>query len=154
MKRFITYITFIASLLFVLPGCSSSEWEDVPTPIAQFLSEYFPLQAVSQCSEVDDVYHVKLRNSTSLIFGSNYKWTSINGYGNPLPETLLFDQMPPALYNYLQELSLTDQVYSATRDHFTYNITLLDSSITYTIATGIVTPDIPVSTAIAQLSMQ
>lgn len=153
MKRFTTYITLILTILFVTPGCTSNDWEDVPTPIAQFLSQYFPLQAVSQCTETDGVYHVKLRNSMSLLFGSNYKWTSINGYGETLPETLLFDELPPALYNYLQELSLTNDVYSVTRDAFTYNITLLDSSITYTIATGIVTPDQPVSTAIAQLSV-
>lgn len=151
MKRIITYITLCLSLLVIPAGCASDDREDVPGPVAQFLSKYFPLQAVTQCSYDNDTYHVKLRNSTALTFDDRYHWISVNGYGDTLPEMLLFDELPPALYNYLQELSLTSQVYAVTRDSFLYHVMLLDSSVTYDISSGIVTPDEPVSTALARL---
>ncbi len=137
------------TLSTAITGCASNDRENVPGPVAQFLSEYFPLQAVTECSYDDNTYHVKLRNSFSLIFDDRYHWISINGYGNTLPEMFLFDELPPALYNYLQELSLTTQVYAVTHDRFVYHAMLLDSSITYTIATGIVTPDKPTSTPLS-----
>ena len=154
MKTFLAKIMIFLGLIAGSAACSSENWETIPKPIADFLTEYFPLQAVSNCGYSDDVWHVKLRNSVALTFDDRYKWTSINGYGNTLPETLLFDELPPALYAYLQELSLTDGVYSVKRDNYVYNITLLDSSVTYTIATGIVTPDVPASSTIAHLRMK
>lgn len=131
----------LAIVAFMLPRCSSTEWDDVPQPITSFLNEYFPEQAVSDYRYDGSTYHVKLRNSAALTFDENYSWTSVNGYGNILPEIFLFDQLPPALYSYLQELSLTNQVYSVTRDNIDYRVLLLDSSVTYDIDTGIVTTD-------------
>lgn len=155
MKTLIAKILIIVGIAGSLAACSSNDdWEALPTPITDFLSEYFPLQAVSSCGESDGVWHVKLRNSVAITFDDRYKWTSINGYGNTLPEMLLFDELPPALYAYLQELSLTKEVYSMTRDNFVYHVTLLDSSVTYTISTGVVTPDVPASSAISQLRMK
>ena len=145
MRHLFADIILYAILLALPSACASNDWEDVPGPVARFLSQYFPLQAVTQCSYQNDIYHVKLRNSAALTFDDRYKWTSVNGYGNTLPEMFLFDQLPPALYNYLQELSFTTQVYAVTRDSFVYNVMLPDHSVTYTIATGIVTPDKPAS---------
>lgn len=154
MKNILTHITIILSLVIGATACSSSDWDELPAPIATFVNEYFPAQEVSQYRQDGDTYHVKLHNSVALTFDARYSWTSVNGYGNTLPQMFLFDQMPPALYAYLQELSLTDQVYSVKRDSFTYNVSLLDSSVTYTIDTGIVTPDnTPSTSAIAQLRM-
>ncbi len=147
MRHLFTNMILCVILLTIKSGCASNDWENVPGPVAQFLSQYFPLQAVTQCNYQNDTYHVKLRNSSALTFDDRYKWTSVNGYGNTLPEMFLFDQLPPALYNYLQELSFTTQVYAVTRDSIVYNVMLSDHSVTYTIATGVVTPDKPESTS-------
>lgn len=131
----------IAVAAWAMPGCSSTQWDDVPQPITSFLDEYFPEQAVADYRYDGSTYHIKLRNSAALTFNEQYAWTSVNGYGNTLPEMFLFDQLPPALYAYLQELSLTDQVYSVTRDNIDYNVVLLDSSVRYNIDTSVVTPE-------------
>lgn len=136
MKTLLVKIALIATILFFFIGCGSDEIESVPKPIATFLSEYFPLQPVSQYGFDGNTYHVKLRNSSALTFDNTYKWVSVNGYGNTLPEIFLFDELPPALYAYLQDISLTNEVYSVTRDGVTYNVMLLDHSVTYIIATG------------------
>ena len=154
MRTLLIKILFLASLVAGATACSSDTWEDVPGPIADFLTDYFPLQPVDNCGYSDDVWHIKLHNSAALTFDERYKWISVNGYGNTLPPMFLFDELPPALYAYLQELSLTGGVYSVTRDNFNYHVMLLDSSVTYTISTGVVTPDVPASSAIAQLGMK
>lgn len=154
MRTLFIKILILLGLATGAASCSSDTWEDVPGPISSFLSDYFPLQPVSDCGFTDSVWHIKLRNSTALTFDDRYKWVSVNGYGEPLPEMFLFDELPPALYAYLQELSLTNGVYSVTRDSYTYNVLLLDSSVTYTITTGIVSPDMPASSAKAQLGMK
>lgn len=154
MKKHITRLILFLSVILGVTACESTDWADVPEPVAKFINEYFPLQNVSECTHTDTGYHVKLHNSAALTFDTDYKWTSVNGYGNTLPEMFLFDQLPPALYAYLQDLSLTGQVYSVTRDKFDYKVALLDYSVTYDIDSGTVTPDRPdESTAVAQLSM-
>lgn len=154
MKKHITRFIIFLSVIVGATACESNDWADVPQPVARFLNEYFPLQNVSECTHTEDGYHVKLHNSIALTFDQDYSWTSVNGYGNTLPEMFLFDQLPPALYAYLQDLSLTNQVYSVTRDKFDYKVALLDYSVTYSIDSGTVTPDKPNdSTAISQLRM-
>lgn len=146
--------SYFLGLVLSATACEKSEWNNVPEPISRFLTEYFPLQNISQYTITETGYHVKLHNSVALTFDSDCSWTSINGYGNTLPEMFLFDQLPPALYAYLQELSLTGQVYSVTRNKIDYTVALLDYSVTYSIETGDITPDKPTeSTTIAQLGM-
>lgn len=121
-------------------ACSSNdEWDELPTPIAEFVSQYFPEQSVSDYGYNGDYYHVKLKNGAGLSFDSRYKWVTVNGYGETLPAVLLFDQLPPALYEYIQENEYTGQVYSMTRDQASYTISLSAGTITYTIESGKIT---------------
>lgn len=118
-------------------SCSGNdEWNQLPEPIAEFISQYFPQEGVSSTGYNGTTYHVKLKNSAGLSFDNAYKWVSINGYGSTLPAILLFDQLPPALYEYLQENEYTEQVYSVTRDASAYTISLANSIVTYNISTG------------------
>ncbi len=52
---------------------------------------------------------------------------------------MLFDQLPPKLYDYLQETEQLNSVFSMERDKDYYTLTLLDSMLRYTIATGAMT---------------
>ncbi|MDE7473060.1 MAG: hypothetical protein K2M68_05680 [Muribaculaceae bacterium] len=154
MKKHITRFLIFLSVILGTTACESNDWADVPSPVASFLHEYFPLQNVSECNHTEDGYHVKLHNSVAITFDRDYSWTSVNGYGNTLPEMFLFDQLPPAMYAYLQDLSLTRQVYSVTRDKFDYKVALLDYSVTYSIDRGTVTPDnTDNSTTVSELGM-
>lgn len=136
------FLTLIAIL--PLAACTTStDWEEMPDPIAKFVAQYFPEDGVSQYGETDGVYHVKLRGSASLSFNSSYAWITVNGEGETLPQVFLFDQLPPALYENLQENSSLESVYSVSRNSRTYHVTLTDSYLTYDIASKEVTVEYP-----------
>lgn len=118
-------------------SCShNSDWDELPSPIAEFLSRYFPGQGVEDYGETNEVYHVRLRNSAALSFNRNYSWITVNGYGGTLPEMFLFDQLPPALYEYIQGISRLKSVYSVHRDKTSYSVNMLDYVVVYNIRTG------------------
>lgn len=62
----------------------------------------------------------------------------------PLPQMLLFDQLPPRLYNYIQEMEELNGVFSISRDGDVYYANLLDTTVKYNVKTdaldGVVTP--------------
>lgn len=118
-----------------MSSCHSSEWDDMPSQIAEFVSKYFPGQDISEYGSTDDGYHLRLRNSAAITFNNNCSWLSINGYGGTLPQMLLFDELPPVLYEYLQETESLNGVYAVSRDTKNYFVRLLDSDLNYNTAT-------------------
>ncbi|MCC8113223.1 MAG: PepSY-like domain-containing protein [Bacteroidales bacterium] len=108
----------------------------MPREIQSFISQYYPNTQLYSFTYTDTSYTVILKNGPTIVFDNNCKWTSINGNGSPLPQTLLFDDFPPILYNYLQETETTDQVFSVTRNSTKYVVELLNTTLTYVIATG------------------
>lgn len=71
-----------------------------------------------------------------MIFDSSYSWTTIDGEGATLPQVLLFDELPPALYEYLESTENLTSVYRLDRNSRQYDVGLFDTALTYTIATG------------------
>lgn len=130
---------FILLAAVMLPSCHNNEWDDVPSEILEFISKYFPQQEISDFGSNDDGYHIRLRNSVAITFNNNCNWLSINGYGGTLPQMLLFDELPPVLYGHLQELEELTQVYAVSRDTRSYFVRLLNSDLTYDIATDAIT---------------
>lgn len=128
-------------LLMVTPmtaivSCRDNQpWDELPTRISQFITQYFPNGAIDSFTSTPTTYHVRITDGPGLTFNRNYEWEAINGYGMPLPEVLLFDQLPPALYQYLEETSNLDQVFVMERTARVYTLVLLDSTLTYDIAT-------------------
>lgn len=131
----------VAVLLAVMTACSDNPVlnSDMPREIQSFVTQYYPNTAVIDYSHSNGLYHVRLKDGPGMTFNDDYAWLSINGYGYPLPQVLIFDQLPPALYMYLQETETTDQVFAADRDVSTYTLQLLESTLTYNIATQTVT---------------
>lgn len=126
----------LVSLLVLLSGCSDSKWGDLPSSISNFITEYFPSSAIESYSENDNEYYVKIKDGPSLIFDSSYSWTTIDGEGATLPQVLLYDELPPALYEYLQATESLTSVYRLDRNSRQYEVGLFDTAITYNIATG------------------
>ena len=125
----------LAVTLFSTSSCSSGG-EDIsglPSPLQDFIVRYFPGSRIDSYSHPGATYHVRIYNGPGLTFDSAYQWTSIEGYGMPLPQVLLFDQLPPALYAYLQETENLDSVFGIVRTPLIYTLTLLDSTITFDI---------------------
>ncbi len=133
------FVAFVAMCALVLAGACSDEGESVgslPQPIAKFVSEYFPGMAVNSFTTGADGYHVRLSDGPGLTFDANYNWEVVDGYGMPLPQMLLFDQLPPKVYEYLQGTEALNGVFSVARTSTYYTVTLLDSTLRYTIRTG------------------
>ncbi|MCM1067511.1 MAG: hypothetical protein NC418_08070 [Muribaculaceae bacterium] len=125
------------ALTWVAAGCHDNDvWNDVPEQIGEFINHYFPYSELSSCTETDAGYHIRIDDGPGLSFDRSYAWTSIDGYGMPLPQVLLFDQLPPALYDYIQETENLNGVFSMERDSTAYVVTLLDTSVRYIIETG------------------
>lgn len=116
--------------LFILMACSSTVWDDVPTPIKEFISSYWPGASVSTYDERNGNYYVTIKNGASLVFDSNYQWTSINGNGVPVPSILIFNEMP-RVYQYLEARELTSDLMSAENNPRTIILTFTDFILEY-----------------------
>lgn len=132
----IAVILCIITIIIPLAACTDSKWGDLPSSIANFVTEYFPSTAVESYSENNGQYYVKIKNGPSMIFDNSYAWSSIDGEGATLPQVLLFDELPPALYQYLEETESLNSVYRLDRDARQYEVGLFDTALTYIIATG------------------
>ncbi len=131
---------FVATILLIIGSCKDSEpWDELPTKISDFVTQYFPNTGVESFTESTTTYHVRMSNGPGLTFNKNYEWEAINGYGMPLPQVLLFDQLPPALYKYLEETNNLGNVFSMERNKASYTIVLLDSTLNYDIQTQEIT---------------
>lgn len=126
----------ILMVMFLSACSSSSVWDEVPTPITSFIEQYYPGSGVKSFSQTTDGYKVKITNGASLSFDEEYNWTFIDGNGVRLPEVLVYNQLPPALFNYLQGIEQQSDVYAMNRDKTYYKLTMFDTVITYEIATG------------------
>lgn len=136
MKKIGTIILMITAMLPMTCCTNSNAWEDMPPQLSQFVNKYFPQEGITNYVEKDGTYTVGLKNGATAIFDEQLHWTSVNGNGGTLPEMLLFDQLPPELYEYLQEISQLGDVYAITRSALMYSARLTDSTVNYTISTN------------------
>lgn len=129
--------------LILVGACSNSLWDELPSPIARFIAEYFPGSGVKSYDIGNDsTYHVRIDNSVSLVFNQTLDWTVVDGNGGTLPEVFVQDQLPPALFRYIQEGEDAGNVFRVSRDSTYYKVTLHDTVLTYEIETGRITyPD-------------
>ena len=124
-------------VLCALPSCNHSElWDDLPAKITSFINQYYPNSELQSVSNSCGRYHVRIDDGPGMTFDQDEQWLAVDGYGMPLPQVLLFDQLPPVVYSYLQETDQLNSVFSISRDHGKYTVTLLDSNLYYDTATG------------------
>lgn len=134
MKRLFLTLFLIVPLLW---SCQSSdEYDALPRSISTFVSQYWPNPDIESYTHPGpDVYVVVIHNGPRLTFDAAYAWTEIDGLGLPLPDNLLFNELPDPLYRYLTETEATDAVFGMARNPRAYTLQLLESSLTYDIAT-------------------
>ncbi len=131
-------------LLLSAAACDNDDlWDELPVPVAKFVSLYFPESGVNAYSVTSDTYRVRLNGGTGLIFAENYDWVDVNGGGGALPQIFLFDQLPPSLYDYLQTYSLLGDVRRVVRTAESYTVTLSDTYVYYDVGSGKVTQGQP-----------
>lgn len=123
--------------LFSLPACNDSElWDELPAEVSEFINRYYPNCDLQSVNSGPNGYHVRIEDGPGMTFGKDKQWTAIDGYGMPLLQVLLFDQLPPAVYEYLQGSDQLNSVFSMSRDKVRYTIALLNSDLYYDIETG------------------
>lgn len=140
MKRILMALCIIA---LGLCSCSQDEhFGELPRTVSTFITQYWPDPGISSYTHPSaDEYVVAVRNGPVITFNASYVWTSIDGGGIPLPEQLLFDQLPDPLYRYLVECEYTGQVFKIDRTPRLYTLQLLNHSLTYDPATQAVRED-------------
>lgn len=134
-------LLFIALLIvmIVMGACHDNEWDSVPTLAQRFITQYFPQGEVSSSqTQKDGTVVVQIKNGATLWFDSQGAWIKINGNGVPLPEILLYDQLPSSLYNFLQETEQTSDIYALTRTYDEIRVELHDTYVVYNIDKGTV----------------
>ncbi|MCC8070931.1 MAG: hypothetical protein LIO90_03910 [Bacteroidales bacterium] len=133
-------IILIACGILVGVSCNKSEYDELPGTLQRFVTEYFPSSDVATYTRTKtDGYVVGMRNGAILTFDADYKWIDLNGNGVPLPQQLIYDQMPDKLYDFLEGLEQTDGVYRVERNNSEYQVLLLDTTLTYDISTQSIT---------------
>ncbi len=129
--------TVVAVVLALMPSCDHSDlWDELPSEITEFINQYFPDSELQAVSHTASGYHVRIDDGPGMTFGTDLQWLAVDGYGMPLPQVLLFDKLPPVVYDYIQGTAQLDEVFSISRDHGKYTIALLDTDLYYDTATG------------------
>lgn len=133
-------IWLAAVAMAMLSGCSNNDlYEDMPAEIQSFISQYYPNSALASFTSSASTYTVIIKDGPTISFGSDYRWTRVDGNGSTLPQVLLFNDLPPELYAYLQETENTNSVFCVSRTAKEYTVELLTEKLTYEIATGQIT---------------
>ena len=137
--RLLLFLIIIPAIAAVANGCSDNTlWNDLPEAASEFITRYFPGQGIESESWNNDgtVYTVKLKDSDLITFGKTMSWISVNGRGSTLPQMFLFDELPPALYEYIQSMEAVKGVYRVERNDRTITAELLNSTVIYNIKDG------------------
>lgn len=136
VKKLLLFVS--AALVCFFISCSDSEYDSMPNSIQNFISQYWPNTNVESCaySKTDATWTVILKNGPTVTFDNAMSWQSVDGNGMPLPQTLLYDRLPPRLYDYLESGEYLDQVFKMSRDNIRFSVELLNSSLTYDIDSG------------------
>lgn len=143
MRRLI-HTLLLALPLLMATSCSDADvWSDVPSKIGAFLTRYYPNAELASCDRTGSDWRIRIKDGPGLTFDASQEWIVIAGYGETIPQVLLFDQLPPALYSYLEEATVLSDVYSLERDKAQYTVGLRNTSVVYDILTGEVRSPIP-----------
>ncbi|MCM1484368.1 MAG: hypothetical protein NC043_08515 [Muribaculaceae bacterium] len=137
MKRNGILGILLLGLIILTGACHDNAWDELPEPIAQFITKYFPEGEVASYVTDGAGNHVAtIKNGATLTFDKEYAWIDVNGNGSTLPPMFLFDRLPDALYRYIQEMELTDGVYRVTRSSTAERVDFLNTYVLYEFATG------------------
>ncbi len=139
MKRIFTLLLGIMAL--ALGACSSNDevYNNMPQDITIFIAKYYPNTKVDSFTETDARYRLVLNDGPTIVFDKTCEWESVNGNGSVIVQNFLFDELPPELYEYLQNIESLNQVFSVSRDSKDYTVALLNQTLTYNISSGEIT---------------
>lgn len=134
MKNIVKYI-FIALISLELWSCQGADlWDQMPGEVKHFIDLYYPNSEIAEYSDTKNAYIVRLKNGPGFGFDTLCSWTWVNGYGMPIKEILIYDEVPEPLYTYLETFEQTGQVFILRRNSKIYEVSLLNDSLVYNIS--------------------
>ena len=125
-----TFHTALMGALALLIACSNSLWDEMPSAITSFISQYYPGATVSRYEQRDGSYYVTVKDGPSMTFDSDYHWTMIDGNGVPLPPVLIYNEMP-RIYAYLEAREEESDLYKAENQPRVILLTFADFRLEY-----------------------
>lgn len=128
--------------LLMLNSCSTHDddaYDSMPAKVKNFVAHYFPGYGVESYTVTGNISHVRLSNGPGITFDKDLNLEGVNGYGSPLPQVMLFDMLPPALFDYLQSNEELNQVFAMTFTPTQVIVELLESRLTYDVKTTSIT---------------
>lgn len=129
-------------LILMTSACGDNVWDELPSPIVSFVSEYFPFGEVDSFEETDHGFYVKIKKGVSISFDRDYIWTDVDGRGSILPQNFLYDKLPSVLYDYIESIEHVNDVYRVQRMPNEIVVEFHDSKIVYDATTTTITyPD-------------
>ncbi|MCM1348416.1 MAG: hypothetical protein NC338_03310 [Firmicutes bacterium] len=129
----------LAVIILLMGACNSDTWDDLPSAISQFVSEYFPFGELQSYTEEGGREIVQIKKGATLTFDNSYEWIDVNGNGVVLPQQFLYDKLPDALYRYIESIEAQNSVYRVQRTASVITVDLFDSVLTYNQDTGEIT---------------
>ena len=131
MKRNTLNFFALMAIIIMMAACNNDAWDELPRPIASFISEYFPFGEVESYRTGDNGSVVQIKNGATLMFDTSYERTDINGNGVPLPQNFLYDKLPDILYRYVESIEMTGSVYRVINESYRIILDFHDSQIEY-----------------------
>lgn len=138
-RNMVSALVIVAIL--VTGACNSDVWDDVPVPITNFISRYFPFGELESYTTHGNTETVTIKNGATLTFDSDYEWTDVNGNGMTLPSQFLFDCLPATLYKYIEGLEMQADVYRVTRTSVSITVDLHSTEVVYNRSDGDITEE-------------
>lgn len=132
MKRNSILGIITLGLIILMGACNDNAWDELPKPMMEFITKYFPQgEVATYVTDAAGNHIATIRNGSTITFNDDYVWVDVNGNGSVLPEMFIYDELPTPLYRYLQEMEQTDAVYRVQRTADTIRVELLNTYITY-----------------------
>ena len=121
--------------VLMLMACSHTIWDDLPSPIAQFISQYYPGSTISSFNHSGDNYYVTVKDGPTMVFNDDCRWTLINGNGVAIPSIFFYNELPD-IYEYLEPREEAGQVLIVENYPRSVMLTFSDHRIEYIKETG------------------
>ena len=139
MKRNTLTLIALFAIILMMGACNSTAWDELPSPIASFVDEYFQFGEVESYTDTTNGSVVQIKKGATLTFNKDYDWIDVNGNGIPLPQNFLYDKLPPVLYDYIESIEHVGDVYRVSRTTDLITVKFHDSEITYDVDTQTIT---------------
>lgn len=127
-----TKLFAITLLSLAAAACTNDDAvNELPQPVYSFVNTYWPGVAIESYDNANGVQTVRIKDSATVYFNESDSWIRINGNGVPLPQILIYDQVPAELYTNLASVGVESDIYQIERTGTEYILDFENNTMTY-----------------------